>query len=50
VGETRFHLFKVRLKNALTTTLNSSSFDIEDEVTNLSASPAGIQKKARDKH
>ena len=43
VEETRFHLFKVRLKTTLTTTLNSSSFDIEDEITNLSASPAEIQ-------
>ena len=43
VEEVRFHFLKVRMKSTLRTKLGSASFDIEDEVTNLSASPAEIQ-------
>lgn len=43
VEEKRFHFLKAGLKTTLTTKLNSASFDIEDEITNLSASPAEVQ-------
>lgn len=43
VEEKRFHFFKVGMKSTLTTKLNSTSFDIEDEITNLSASPVEVQ-------
>ena len=43
VEEKRFHFFKVGLKSTLTTNLNSSSFEIEDEITNFSASPTEVQ-------
>lgn len=43
VEETRFHFLKVSMKSTIRTKLNSASFEIEDEITNLSASPAEIQ-------
>lgn len=43
VEETRFHFLKARLKTTFTTKLNSTEFQIEDEITNLSASPAEMQ-------
>ena len=43
VEEKRFHFFKVGLKSTLTTKVNSASFDIEDEITNLSTSPVEAQ-------
>lgn len=43
VEETRFHFLKARMKSTLVTKVNSASFDIQDEITNLSASPAEVQ-------
>jgi len=43
VEEIRFHFLKASLKSTLRTTMGSTSFQIEDEITNLSASPAEIQ-------
>ena len=43
VEETRFHFLKASLKTTLRTKIGSTSFDIEDEITNLSASPAEVQ-------
>ena len=43
VYETRFHFLKARLKSTLKTKKDAAGFQIIDEVTNLSASPAEIQ-------
>lgn len=43
VEETRFHFLKVRMQSTFRTSLNSTSIDIEDQITNLSASSAEIQ-------
>lgn len=43
VEEVRFHFLKASLKSTLRTTVGSNSFQIEDEITNLSASPTEIQ-------
>ena len=43
VEETRFHFFKMRMKSTLRMKMGTPSLDIEDEITNISASPAEIQ-------
>lgn len=43
VDEVRFHFLKAAMKSTLTTKKNSPGFDIVDEITNLSASPAEFQ-------
>lgn len=43
VEETRFHFLKVSMQSTFRTSLHSHRVDIEDQVTNLSASPAEIQ-------
>lgn len=43
VEETRFHFLKVRMKSTIRMQRDSASFEIHDEITNLSASPAEIQ-------
>ena len=43
VEETRFHFLKLRMKSTIRTKVNSTKLSIEDEITNISASPAEIQ-------
>ena len=43
VEETRFHFVKLRMKSTVRTKLGSTTIDIEDEITNISASPAEMQ-------
>lgn len=43
VEESRFHFLKAELKTTLKTKKDSSGFEIVDEITNLSASPAEVQ-------
>lgn len=43
VEETRFHFLKVRMKSTLRLKAGAPSLEIEDEITNISASPAEIQ-------
>lgn len=43
VDEARFHFLKAGLKSTLKTKKNSPGFEIVDEITNLSASPAEVQ-------
>jgi hypothetical protein len=43
VEETRFHFLKLRMKSTFRTRLGSTSIDVEDEIENLSASPAEMQ-------
>ena len=43
VEESRFHFLKAGLKTTLKTTKDSPGFEIVDEITNLSASPAEVQ-------
>ncbi|MEC9010266.1 MAG: aldose 1-epimerase family protein [Planctomycetota bacterium] len=43
VDEIRFHFLKVRMVSTLVTRFGESGFRVEDEVENLSASPAEIQ-------
>lgn len=43
VEETRFHFVKLRLTSTITTAFDSPHFTVEDEVENLSASPATMQ-------
>ncbi len=43
VEETRFHFLKLRMKSTIKARLGAASLDIEDEITNLSASPAELQ-------
>lgn len=41
--EVRFHYDKLRLRSTLTLRPGAAGFEIEDEVTNLSAQPTGVQ-------
>ncbi|MFM7842807.1 MAG: aldose 1-epimerase family protein [Planctomycetota bacterium] len=43
VDETRFHFLKVRLTTTIRTKVGQPGFQLRDEVTNLSGSPAEIQ-------
>jgi hypothetical protein len=43
VEETRFHFLKLRIKSTIKVKLGRATIDIEDEITNLSASPAECQ-------
>ena len=43
VEETRFHFLNVRLQSTVRTKLGSQSIDVEDQITNLAASPAEVQ-------
>ena len=43
VEETRFHFMKMRMKSTVRAKFGAASIDIEDEITNLSASPADMQ-------
>ena len=43
VEETRFHFLKLRMKSTVRVKFGSASVDLEDEITNLSASPSEMQ-------